>query len=160
MLCIGGVCLPLLPFLLLFIQPVLNLLPRWITDPIKAFFAAIFPFWKTEKSAHIHNSEFLKDLTSAEQLKAADLAFVKFGASWCPPCRRIAPYFAALAEEFHASAAFLACDVDAHPEFASDVRSIPAFAVFRRGERTGPLFVGADQPKLRDFVTENLKKTN
>ena len=37
---------------------------------------------------------------------------IDFTASWCPPCRMIAPVFADLAKKFMSSAIFFKVDVD------------------------------------------------
>jgi thioredoxin 1 len=158
MLCFGGVCLPLLPFLLLFIQPILNLLPGFIINPIKAFFAriiaAVLPGFSKEKNEEHAHSAFVSSLSSELELKEHPVAIVKFGASWCPPCRRVAPDYAQIAEEYQTSAEFFSVDVDASPSLAQGVSSIPAFAVYRKGIRQGDLFVGADVKKLKDFVVK------
>ena len=40
-----------------------------------------------------------KDNFEAEVLKSAKPVLVDFWATWCPPCRRLAPVVAKLAEE-------------------------------------------------------------
>lgn len=56
-----------------------------------------------------------------------------FTASWCPPCRMIAPAFQKMSEEF-SSIEFIKIDIDDYGDAASgyDVRSVPTF-IFLKG---------------------------
>jgi len=62
-------------------------------------------------------------------------ALVKFGASWCGPCKRYAPTFDKFAEENPAVKCF---SIDAEKEQGLceeyDVSSIPVTLVFKNGE--------------------------
>lgn len=51
-----------------------------------------------------------------------------FTASWCPPCKAIAPVFESLSKK-HSSLSFIKIDVDSLPETALDysIRSVPTF---------------------------------
>ena len=55
-------------------------------------------------------------------LEGAPKAFVYFTASWCGPCRKIAPFFSDLAAEHGGSVQFVKVDVDANQETAEAVR--------------------------------------
>ena len=73
----------------------------------------------------------------AQALAADRVAVVDFWASWCPPCRALAPTIAALAEE-RTDVVVGKLDVDEHPEIAGryGIQSIPTVLVFRNGELT------------------------
>lgn len=59
---------------------------------------------------------------------------VKFWATWCGPCKQLAPHFEAAAE--NCSAPFVAVDVDKAPwaTVVYGVRGVPAVKLFRDGE--------------------------
>ena len=53
--------------------------------------------------------------------------FVDFTATWCGPCKKIAPVFATLAQE-NKHAVFLKVDIDAVEEVATEVRLLAGYA--------------------------------
>ena len=69
-----------------------------------------------------------------EAINSAELAIVDFNATWCGPCRMLAPILEELSEEF-TDIPFYACDVDQNMELAVkyNIQSIPAVGVFKDG---------------------------
>lgn len=78
------------------------------------------------------------------------LVVVDFSASWCGPCRMIAPAFAALAHQMKPDVVFVKVDVDEVPEAsqAYSISSLPTFILFRDGAEIFR-FSGASIEKLR-----------
>jgi len=90
------------------------------------------------------------DETFAEEVLQSDVpVLVDFTASWCPPCRMIAPVLEAVAEEQAGRLKVVQLDVDADPATAAayGVLSMPTLMVFRAGEPVKSM-VGA-RPKRR-----------
>lgn len=58
-----------------------------------------------------------------------------FTASWCPPCRMIAPAFQKMSEEFK-DISFVKIDIDDYGDAASSfgIRSVPTFIFMSGGE--------------------------
>lgn len=83
---------------------------------------------------HLKTSEF------KSVVDAAPLAMVDFWASWCGPCRMMAPVVEEIAAE-HPEIRVGKVDVDAENGLAAQfgVMSIPTLVVIRNGETAGTL---------------------
>ena len=89
-----------------------------------------------------------------ESLSTKDkLVVVDFSASWCMPCKMIAPVFEEMAGEFADSCTFLKVDVDETPEIAEkyQVMAMPTFIFIRNGEVVSR-FSGASVEKMRETI--------
>jgi len=77
-----------------------------------------------------------------------------FTASWCGPCRMMAPVYETMSKE-HPSIAFGKVDVDDNNEAAAefDVSAIPTFVLFD-GDKPVKKFAGADQAQLQSSIKD------
>lgn len=83
------------------------------------------------------NAMAVTDATfEAEVEKHDGVAVVDFWATWCGPCRMIAPMVEQLASEYEGKAKVLKLDVDANQRTAMkyNVRSIPTLLFFKGGQ--------------------------
>jgi thioredoxin 1 len=79
----------------------------------------------------------LTDETFDAHLAAADRpVLVEFWATWCPPCRMVAPVLEEIAEEYASALEVVKVDVDACPETARAQRimGMPTMNLYRNGE--------------------------
>uniref|UniRef100_A0A0P4VVN3 Thioredoxin n=1 Tax=Scylla olivacea TaxID=85551 RepID=A0A0P4VVN3_SCYOL len=89
-----------------------------------------------------------------QQLKNAGqkLVVVDFYATWCGPCKMIAPKIQEMSEDM-SDVVFLKVDVDESEEVAMayQVSCMPTF-VFIKEEKKVDSFSGASEDKLREFI--------
>lgn len=80
---------------------------------------------------------------------------VDFTASWCPPCKFIAPIFADLAKKF-TNVTFLKVDVDELKPVAAEweVEAMPTFIFLKDGKLVDKI-VGADKDGLPALVEKH-----
>ena len=73
-------------------------------------------------------------------------------ASWCGPCKVIAPFFESLSKSYP-DIVFAKCDIDDAEDVARElnIRSIPSFFLIRNGVIVDTI-VGADKNKLAEAV--------
>src|SRR5512135_3940718 len=81
------------------------------------------------------NIQHLTEATFADAVAEPGLTVIDFWASWCGPCRAMAPQFEKAAE-LRPQYRFAKVDVDAEPALAGTygIRSIPTLMVLRDGE--------------------------
>lgn len=80
---------------------------------------------------------------------------VDFGATWCGPCRFIAPEFDKMKKEY-TSMNFIKIDIDECEDVAEkyDITSVPTFILFHKGEIIDSM-TGAEIKKLRAMVDKH-----
>ena len=61
---------------------------------------------------------------------------VDFWATWCGPCRMVAPIISELAEEYDGKLVVGKCDVEENEDLAAEygIRNIPTILFFKNGE--------------------------
>jgi len=93
-----------------------------------------------------------------ETIAREPIVLVDAFATWCGPCKAIAPTIAKWAEdaEYKDKVYFMKFDVDHLPDLAQElgVRAMPTFLVFKDGEKVDE-FVGANPPALLAVLKKN-----
>ena len=82
--------------------------------------------------ATVINSEEFK----SEVLNGEGVTVVDFFATWCGPCKMLAPVFEAVGEELEGQARFVKVDIDQSMDIARqfNVSSVPTMLVVKDGE--------------------------
>ena len=91
------------------------------------------------------------DLTQAQ---AAEAAVLDFNATWCNPCRMLAPVLEQVSEELAGKALFCGIDVDQNPALAAQfgIQSIPALVVLKNGQPVARQVGFMPNPALRQWL--------
>lgn len=81
-----------------------------------------------------------------------------FWATWCGPCRMLAPVMEKLSEELADRATFVKVDVDENGDLAASlgIYSIPNVMIFEDGAEKTHNLGYLPESAMRDFLTENL----
>ncbi len=87
-----------------------------------------------------------------EVLNSDTPVLVDFWATWCGPCRMIAPVIEQLASEFEGRAKVVKMDVDNHPQIPMQygIRSIPSLLYFKDGQVVDQVVGAASKKVLAD----------
>lgn len=97
----------------------------------------------------------MNSITKLSEISSG-LCVLKFGATWCGPCKRLNPIVEKLAGEF-TDIVFQAVDVDEGPEVGKQfsVRSVPTLVFLRDGKEVdrviGMSLIDPLRKKLRDL---------
>lgn len=97
------------------------------------------------------NAIAVTDSDFENQIEKHDgLAVVDFWATWCAPCRMIAPILDQLAVEYQGKAKVAKLDVDSNVKTASrfNVRSIPTILFFKDGKLVDQVVGAVPKPQL------------
>jgi thioredoxin 1 len=97
--------------------------------------------------------------TSVIQASAGRLVLLDCFATWCGPCKMIAPKVSAMSQEekYKDSVDFYKIDVDEVPDVAQElgIRAMPTFLLFKDGEKVEEV-VGANERAIRAAVDKYL----
>ncbi|MBQ7368340.1 MAG: thioredoxin [Clostridia bacterium] len=102
---------------------------------------------------HVNGSE-LEELLA----KSNNTVFCDFWASWCGPCRMLAPVFEEISDKYDGQATFVKVNVDEAEDAAVKygISSIPNVIAFKGGKPAANSLGFVPAPVLENFVKNNL----
>ena len=94
---------------------------------------------------------------AAEAMKAP-VAVVDFNATWCGPCRMLAPVLEDISEKYAGKVSFFSVDVDEEPGLAMQYRvnSVPCLILLKDGEFTDQSVGFRPEGQLTAWIDSNL----
>lgn len=98
-------------------------------------------------------SENFASLKNGSQLLVVD-----FWATWCGPCRMMAPVIEELAKAYEGKCVIGKCDVEENEELATEfgIRNIPTILFFKQGEVIEKLIGFQQKAKLEEVIDKLL----
>lgn len=95
-----------------------------------------------------------RDNFDSEVINSDKPVLIDFWATWCPPCRMLAPAVAAAAEKYDGIIKVGKVNVDEQPEISMSygVASIPTLIMFKNGEEAGRSVGAVSQDELFDII--------
>lgn len=101
----------------------------------------------------INTTQFRGDVESNKGIVVVD-----FFATWCGPCKMLAPVFESLGEEMKDEARFVKVDIDQSLEIAQqfNVSTVPTMMIFKDGKSVESLVGFMPKEKIKAKVKSHL----
>ncbi|MGN0144252.1 MAG: thioredoxin [Clostridium sp.] len=99
----------------------------------------------------INSNEFENEVSEG-------VVLVDFFATWCGPCKMLAPVLENLSEEMNGKAKILKVDIDQSPDLADKFRivSVPTMILFKNGEVAEQMVGFLPKEKIQQVIEANL----
>ena len=93
-----------------------------------------------------------------EEVMKDEAAVVDFSATWCGPCRMLAPVMEELSGELEGRAKFYNVDVDENPQLAAEfgVSSIPNVLILKKGKVADQSVGFMPGPQMKGWIEGKL----
>lgn len=93
-----------------------------------------------------------------EILKDENVVLVDFFATWCGPCKMLAPVLEDLSQTYQGKATIVKVDVDKEQELAGQygVMSIPTMILFKNGEVVKQVVGFQPKPQIENLINSAL----
>jgi len=108
----------------------------------------------SETILEVNDENFTKEVEENDGLSMVD-----FWATWCGPCRIVAPVVEELAEEYHEKGLKVGkLDVDSSPSISAKygIRSIPSILFFKNGEVVDKVIGAVPRQHLEEKIQQHL----
>jgi thioredoxin 1 len=102
---------------------------------------------------HLNDSNF-----NSEVINSKEPVLVDFWASWCAPCKRIAPVIEDVSNEYSGRVKFAKLNVEEGSGTASNfgVMSIPTLMLFKNGKIISQIVGAVSKSELKSMIDSNI----
>lgn len=86
------------------------------------------------------------------------VTIVDFFATWCGPCKMLAPVLEGLSNDMVGKANFIKVDIDENLDLANQfqIASVPTMMIFKNGEKVDQLVGFLPKEKIQEAIERNL----
>lgn len=101
--------------------------------------------------------EITDDLFEEKVINSSKPVVVDFWASWCGPCKQLAPTIDAISEELSNDVDIYKCNIDDNPETPSKyaVRGIPTLILFKDGKVADTKVGNLPKSTIMEWIKSN-----
>ena len=101
----------------------------------------------------LNNSQFRNKLRTSDKLVVMD-----FFATWCGPCKMLAPIFESLSKEMSDKVDFAKIDIDRSLEIAQEYKvvSVPTMIIFKNGEEVQRMVGFTPKEQIKSKIKAHL----
>lgn len=110
----------------------------------------------SEHVTDVSDSSFEKDVLESEQPVLVD-----FWASWCAPCRMLAPTVEAVAEKYNGAARVVKLNVDENPSISQryGIKGIPTLILFKNGKEEERVVGATSKEAISRMIDKHVSST-
>ncbi len=94
------------------------------------------------------------DTFDQEVLQSSNLVMVDFWATWCGPCKIVAPVVEELAKEYEGKVTFVKVNTDENQDLATryNIRGIPTLMFFKEGNMADQVVGAVPKAQLKSKI--------
>ena len=95
---------------------------------------------------------------SFDEINASAVALVDFNATWCGPCKMMAPILNDLSDAYAGQVDFYGVDTDENSELAAQfgIMSIPTLIIFKNGSAVAKRVGAASKADIDAWIKDNM----
>ena len=99
----------------------------------------------------VNSNEFKSEIESG-------ITVVDFFATWCGPCKMLAPVLEGLSGDMEGKAKFIKVDIDQSSDLANEfqIASVPTMVIFKDGQKVEQLIGFLPKEKIQQTIEANL----
>ena len=103
--------------------------------------------------SEVEQSEFEQSV-----IKSSQPVLVDFWASWCPPCKAIAPAVEEVAKDYASRARVVKVNIDDSPDLAAQygIKGIPTLVLFKQGEEKERIVGAVPKAEITKLIEKHL----